>query len=299
METVFEMKIMTSNRFFYIAREIEAKGIQDDEVSLRRARELVHEYGENEQPGSPEVKNITVTCDGSWSKRGFVAKFCVVSVIHFDTGLVVDYQNTVAAPMTILAMSCAQKELIPSASSTKFELMESLLEAMTNIFTNPIHQDLKGDLYDIMKKYSTDGKSTGSHDQHIHQPIHQDLKGDLYDIMKKYSTDEHLSRCTGRTQNANESLNSVLWSKCSKTVFYQKERVHYQIAKAITEFNFGFARSGGLVASGKLGKKIRTGLDVKKHKSFESRQEKKENRRSKKRKVMEEAKKVTKEGTTL
>ncbi|KAK4306188.1 hypothetical protein Pmani_021963 [Petrolisthes manimaculis] len=150
--------------------------------------------------------------------------------------------------MTILAMSCAQKELIPSASSTKFELMESLLEAMTNIFTNPIHQDLKGDLYDIMKKYSTDGKSTGSHDQHIHQPIHQDLKG--------------------------------------------------EIAKAITEFNFGFARSGGLVASGKLGKKIRTGLDVKKHKSFESRQEKKENRRSKKRKVMEEAKKVTKEGTT-
>ncbi|KAK4326403.1 hypothetical protein Pmani_003080 [Petrolisthes manimaculis] len=86
------MKIMTSTRFFYIAREIEVKGIQDGEVSLRRAWELVHEYVENEQPGSPEVKNITVTCDSSWSKRGFEAKFCVVPVIHFDTGLVVDYQ---------------------------------------------------------------------------------------------------------------------------------------------------------------------------------------------------------------
>ncbi|KAK4326402.1 hypothetical protein Pmani_003079 [Petrolisthes manimaculis] len=77
-----------------------------------------------------------------------------------------------------------------------------------------------------------------------------------------------------------------------------QERVHYQIAKAITEFNFGFARSGGLVASGKLGKKFRTGQDVKIHKSFDSCQEKKEERRSKKRKAMEEAKKVTKEGTT-
>lgn len=68
------------------------KGIDDGERSLRRVRELVHEYVEREQPDSPDVRDKTVTCDGSWSKRGFVAKFCVVPVIHFDTGLVVDYE---------------------------------------------------------------------------------------------------------------------------------------------------------------------------------------------------------------
>ncbi|KAK4316358.1 hypothetical protein Pmani_012487 [Petrolisthes manimaculis] len=91
-EQIMETKILTRTTFFTIAKEIEAHGIADSEIRLREARELVHKYTEQEEPDSPVVKNITVTCDSSWSKRGFVAKCCVVPVVHFETGLVIDYE---------------------------------------------------------------------------------------------------------------------------------------------------------------------------------------------------------------
>lgn len=37
-----------------------------------------------------EVKEITVSCDGAWSKRGF--KYGFMSTIEMSTGLAVDYE---------------------------------------------------------------------------------------------------------------------------------------------------------------------------------------------------------------
>lgn len=52
----------------------------------------IHKRIEEEYPSAPPVKDITVTCDGTWSHRGFVSKYGVVLVIHYETGLVVDYE---------------------------------------------------------------------------------------------------------------------------------------------------------------------------------------------------------------
>lgn len=48
------------------------------------------------------------------------------------------------------------------------------------------------------------------------------------------------------TQNANESLNSVIWSKCPKVRNVSFRAVESAVAEAVAEYNFGgssFARS--------------------------------------------------------
>ena len=38
-----------------------------------------------------EVVDVVVTCDGTWSKRGFIAPYGIVVVIAWETGHVLDY----------------------------------------------------------------------------------------------------------------------------------------------------------------------------------------------------------------
>ena len=43
----------------------------------------------------------------------------------------------------------------------------------------------------------------------------------------------------GKTQNANESLHNVIWSRCPKTIFVGKHKLHGAVATAISSFNEG------------------------------------------------------------
>ncbi|KAK8371952.1 hypothetical protein O3P69_016295 [Scylla paramamosain] len=92
MEETFENKFMSSASFHKIAKTVETEGITKSEEALSDACKLVHKFIESQEPGAPTVKDISVTCDATWSKRGFVAKYGVVPVIHLETGLVLDYE---------------------------------------------------------------------------------------------------------------------------------------------------------------------------------------------------------------
>lgn len=39
-----------------------------------------------------DIIDVTVTCDGTWSKRGFTATYGVVVVIAWESGQVLDYE---------------------------------------------------------------------------------------------------------------------------------------------------------------------------------------------------------------
>lgn len=58
-------------------------------------------------------------------------------------------------------------------------------------------------------------------------------------------TDEALlSRCARcLTQNANESLHSVIWSKCPKEIFVSRARVETAASIAVCEYNLGTKRT--------------------------------------------------------
>ena len=73
------------------------------------------------------------------------------------------------------------------------------------------------------------------------------FRGEIKPIFERLSSNELLNSCQkGLTQNQNEALNNVLWSKCSKRVFIGKKRFSLAVCEAITAFNDGAISTQGL-----------------------------------------------------
>ena len=64
-----------------------------------------------------DVVDVTVTCDGNWSRRGFVANYGVIAVLSWETGQVLDVE--------VLSKSCkVYKEAEISMGSESVEFLE-------------------------------------------------------------------------------------------------------------------------------------------------------------------------------
>ncbi|GBL77772.1 hypothetical protein AVEN_152981-1 [Araneus ventricosus] len=58
-------------------------------------------------------------------------------------------------------------------------------------------------------------------------------------VYQRLASTEILNRCTSpKTQNQNESLQTVIWNKCPKEVFVSKSRLELAVTSAASEFNF-------------------------------------------------------------
>lgn len=86
-----DMPVLSETNFYRIARGIEDSGTDKHTEILKTTRAKFHERIEREDPNAPDVKDIQVSCDGSWSKWGFTANYCFVSVIECVSGYVVDF----------------------------------------------------------------------------------------------------------------------------------------------------------------------------------------------------------------
>ncbi|KAK7881448.1 hypothetical protein WMY93_029857 [Mugilogobius chulae] len=79
-----------------------------------------------------------------------------------------------------------------------------------------------------------------SHKHHNKNFLAHEVGKKLIPIYHRMSSDSLLKRMQhGGTQNANECLNSVIWSRCPKTVFVGKGRVEAAASMAIATFNEG------------------------------------------------------------
>ena len=79
---------------------------------------------------------------------------------------------------------------------------------------------------------------TASYKPKVNLPVC--IKDILEPIFKDLSTDDLLSKCLhGRTQNANESFNQILWNKCPKTVFVGRTSLELGVSSAVIAFNEG------------------------------------------------------------
>ncbi|GFV42294.1 uncharacterized protein TNCV_3165251 [Trichonephila clavipes] len=59
-------------------------------------------------------------------------------------------------------------------------------------------------------------------------------------LYQRLVNDELLERCSaGKTQNANESIHSVIWKNCPKETFVSKKRLEMGVISAIGGYNFG------------------------------------------------------------
>ena len=84
-------------------------------------------------------------------------------------------------------------------------------------------------------------KVPGPHDKLIHTPLNfKKLNPHLKPIYERLSDLQLLNRCvSGKTQNSNECLHSLIWSRCAKSKFASRRRVHFAVVTAAREFNFG------------------------------------------------------------
>lgn len=59
-------------------------------------------------------------------------------------------------------------------------------------------------------------------------------------VYQRLANNELLDRCvSGKTQNANESVHSVIWKNCPKETFVSKKRLEVSVISSISEFNIG------------------------------------------------------------
>ncbi|KAL8604346.1 hypothetical protein ACOMHN_028109 [Nucella lapillus] len=81
----------------------------------------------------------------------------------------------------------------------------------------------------------------GPHKTLIHTPLnHEKLHQHLKPVYERLTDTQLLSRCvSGKTQNSNECLHSLIWSRCAKDKFASRRRVQFAVFTAISEFNFG------------------------------------------------------------
>ena len=87
---------------------------------------------------------------------------------------------------------------------------------------------------DIINNTNTYKYKTG-----IHNKIFRLVKP----VFMELSDDELLKKCLhGKTQNANESVNGVIWKKCPKDIYVGRSTLEMGVDSAIISFNFGAIR---------------------------------------------------------
>lgn len=81
----------------------------------------------------------------------------------------------------------------------------------------------------------------GRHTKHAaHSFLSKEIGPKLLPVYHRMSNDNLLKKMQhGKTQNANECLNSVIWSRCPKTVLVGKGRVQAAAGMAVATFNQG------------------------------------------------------------
>ena len=82
---------LSEGSYYAIAKEIENSDIEKLEKAMQSTREQLHALLRDRDGNNNEVKDIRVSCDGSWSKCGFTAMYGFVSVIEITSGLCVDF----------------------------------------------------------------------------------------------------------------------------------------------------------------------------------------------------------------
>lgn len=150
----------------------------------------------------------------------------------------------------------------------KGRLTDKIIDKMQNFFGQAIRNNsgfkerMKTDIFAILKHMVKDDK-TPLDQQHHNCPkdssswckywkqreCYDDdkrLPSAFYDELKpifhRLSADGLLDRCMlGLTQNQNEAINGILWSKCPKRKFCGRQKLLLAVAETVCEFNTGVA----------------------------------------------------------
>lgn len=80
---------VTTNSYSEHNRRLAKVSMAAAEANMQAASAVLHQLCDARPT---DIIDVTVTCDGTWSKRGFTATYGVVTVIAWETGQVLDFE---------------------------------------------------------------------------------------------------------------------------------------------------------------------------------------------------------------
>ncbi|GFW16825.1 uncharacterized protein TNCV_2759531 [Trichonephila clavipes] len=107
---------------------------------------------------------------------------------------------------------------------------------------NPMHMKCPPgkDSWCFYRRALAKGEKPAPHKFNIGTPINPDYLTKFVLIYQRLASDSLLKGCARcLTQNSNESLHSVIWSKCSMETSAKSRRVNIAVSEAVSEYNFG------------------------------------------------------------
>lgn len=146
----------------------------------------------------------------------------------------------------IEVMSVEVNDSEPSTSNTLQKSIFATLDHCQSTDNKPLHNRCPtgNESWCFYQRAIAKNKKPLSHAVAIKTPLRPDVISKIVPIYQRLGSDCLLSRCVeGKTQNANEALHGLLWSKCPKTVFVFKSTLTMRISEGICEYNTGYLKT--------------------------------------------------------
>ncbi|GFV28927.1 uncharacterized protein TNCV_4540231 [Trichonephila clavipes] len=243
----------------------------------------IHREIKNVYENGAEITDLSVSFDGTWPTRGHTSLIGVGCVIDMLTGYVVDFEV-----MSKVCRHCSVAKNKLGQSSAEFNICKRLGTALRSTVKDCRAQDAKPqhskcpageNSWCFYQSAIANGEKPNNHKLNVGTPINEKFLPKILPIYQRLASKELLERCIRcGTQNANESLHSVIWAKCPKEIFVNKRRVKRAVTEAVCEYNKGTVRTivetqkALGVATGGSTKPLATILDCRKQKFRKRRQ---------------------------
>ena len=126
------------------------------------------------------------------------------------------------------------------------EAVTAIIDHGSSTDADPKHDNCpKGDdSWCFWQKANAKGLPPGSHEDNVGTPLCKIVVDSIRPTFERMSTDELLGRCILQTtQNANESAHALIWARCPKHQFVNRNRLSIAVSVGVAEFNFGASAS--------------------------------------------------------
>ncbi|GFU65393.1 uncharacterized protein TNCV_1492341 [Trichonephila clavipes] len=250
----------------------------------------IHREIKNVYENGAEITDLSVSFDGTWLTRGHTSLIGVGCVIDMLTGYVVDFEvmsgkaHGSLKEATIKKLTTYYQKAIlrnkGDVNAMKTAIYATLLHSISTD-AKPQHSKCPAgeNSWCFYQSAIANGKKPNNHKLNVGTPINEKFLPKILPIYQRLASNELLERCIRcGTQNANESLHSMIWAKCPKEIFVNKRRVKRAVTETVCEYNKGTVRTivetqkALGVATGGSTKQLATILDCRKKKFRKRRQ---------------------------
>lgn len=117
---------------------------------------------------------------------------------------------------------------------------------------NPTHEGCPDglDSWCFFNKAIAKGLPPPDHDKHMTSHISPYVAGHIKSVYDRLSDKDLLSKCVeGLSQNVNESIHSLIWSRCPKHIFVGRKRLEVSVGIGVGEFNKGSQASQNFLSA--------------------------------------------------